>query len=212
VSKKKADVPWGALLRCVPLWALIANNFTFHYAFFILMSWLPTLYDALGADPGRMGALKMLPYLVMGVCSNVGGVLADALIGRHVGVTRTRKLLNTIGFLSASLGLLALPGARSLNRAVAVACWSMGSLALARGGYSVNHMDIAPTHAGVLMGLSNGAGSMAGMIGPWVTGRILEHAASRETAWHAACAVPAGLCTLGAAVFLLLGTGERLFD
>ena len=211
-SRKKADVPWGALLRCVPVWAIIVNNFSFHYAFFILMSWLPTLYDALGADPGRLGSLKMMPYLVMGVCSNVGGVAADALISRAVGITRTRKLLNTVGFLSASLGLLALPGARSLNAAVAVACWTMGSLAFARGGYSVNHMDIAPTHAGVLMGLSNGAGSMAGMIGPWITGRILEHAASRETAWHAACAVPAGLCTLGAAVYLLLGTGERLFD
>ena len=56
----------AALLRCVPLWALILNNFTFHYAFFILMSWLPTLYDARGADPTSMGSLKMVPYLIMG--------------------------------------------------------------------------------------------------------------------------------------------------
>jgi hypothetical protein len=70
-------VPWSQLLRCVPIWALIANNFTFHYAFFILMSWLPTLYDALGADPGTLGSLKMLPYLVMGVANGqvqAGGV------------------------------------------------------------------------------------------------------------------------------------------
>ena len=142
----------------------------------------------------------------------MGGVAADMLIARQWGVTRTRKLLNSAGFAAASIALLALPGASTLNGTVALACCAMGSLALARGGYSVNHMDIAPRHAGVLMGLSNGAGSMAGMVGPWVTGRILERAGSQAAAWHSACAVPAGLCTLGAVVFAALGTGERLFD
>lgn len=119
----------------MPLWALVVNNFTFHYAFFILMSWLPTFYHSLGADATRLGALKMLPYLVMGLASNVGGFAADALIGRGFGVTRTRKLLNSAGFAAAAAALLALPGAASLNGAVALACASMGSLALARGGY-----------------------------------------------------------------------------
>jgi ACS family sodium-dependent inorganic phosphate cotransporter len=121
-------------------------------------------------------------------------------------------VLNSAGFAAASVALLALPGTTSLNGTVAVACCAMGALALARGGYSVNHMDIAPRHAGVLMGVSNGAGSMAGMIGPWVTGRILERAASTAASWHTACAVPAGLCTLGALVYAAFGTGERLFD
>ena len=61
------------------------------------------------------------------------------------------------------------------------------------------------------MGFSNGAGSMAGMIGPWVTGRILQRVPG-EAGWHHACVVPAGLCTAGALVFAALGTGERLFD
>ena len=92
---------------------------------------------------------------------------------------------------------------------------ALGSLALARGGYSVNHMDIAPQFAGVLMGISNGAGSMAGMVGPWVTGVILESASangrSQADAWRTACMVPAAMCTVGAAIFVALGTGERLF-
>ena len=213
---RRRDVPWADLMRCIPLWALVLNNFTFHYAFFILLAWLPTLYDSLGAGPTSQGGLKMMPYLVMGVCSNIGGIAADAMIQRRVGVTLTRKAINTFGFALASLALLLLPGCTTLRGAVAVACFTMGSLALARGGYSVNHMDIAPQLAGVLMGVSNGAGSMAGMIGPWVTGRILDGSAAGDAgemraAWRAACAVPAALCTLGAAVFAILGTGERLF-
>ena len=214
-TSKRRDVPWAALLRCVPLWALVFNNFTFHYAFFILLAWLPTLYDSLGAHPTSAGGLKMMPYLIMGVCSNIGGVAADLLIQRRLGVTHTRKAINTIGFALASVALLLLPGCSTLGGAVTVACITMGALALARGGYSVNHMDIAPQLAGVLMGVSNGAGSMAGMVGPWVTGRILDGSGPGEAgtaaAWRMACTVPAGLCTLGAAVFVLFGTGERLF-
>ena len=216
-TSKRKDVPWAALARCVPLWALVFNNFTFHYAFFILLAWLPTLYDSLGAHPTAAGGLKMMPYLVMGVCSNIGGVAADLLIQRRLGVTHTRKAINTLGFSLASVALLLLPGCTTLGAAVTVACFTMGALALARGGYSVNHMDSAPQLAGVLMGVSNGAGSMAGMVGPWVTGRILDgigpggSGAETAAAWRLACGVPAGLCTLGAAVFVLFGTGERLF-
>ena len=81
-----------------------------------------------------------------GVCSNVGGVLADTMIQRRWGVTLTRKTLNSAGFAIASLALVSLPSASSLGATVAIACVAMGSLALARGGYSVNHMDIAPRH------------------------------------------------------------------
>jgi hypothetical protein len=56
---------------------------------------------------------------------------------------------------------------------------------------------------------------MAGMVGPWVTGVILEGASengrSQADAWRIACMVPAALCIVGAAIFVALGTGERLF-
>jgi len=38
----------------------------------------------------------------------------------------------------------------------------MGTLGLSRGGFSVNHMDIAPKYAGIVMGVSNTAGAAAG--------------------------------------------------
>lgn len=33
-------------------------------------------------------------------------------------------------------------------------------------GYNVNHLDIAPRYASILMGLSNGIGTIAGLICP----------------------------------------------
>jgi ACS family sodium-dependent inorganic phosphate cotransporter len=41
--------------------------------------------------------------------------------------------------------------------------------------FSVNHLDIAPQHAGVLMGLSNMAGTLPGIISPLVTGFVVQN-------------------------------------
>ncbi len=47
---------------------------------------------------------------------------------------------------------------------VAATSLALGAAGFARGGFSVNHMDIAPRHAGVFMGLSNTAGTIAGAL------------------------------------------------
>ncbi|MDA8953560.1 hypothetical protein N9H90_07305 [Pseudomonadales bacterium] len=40
------------------------------------------------------------------------------------------------------------------------------------GSHSVNHMDIGPRHAGTLMGITNAAGTILGIVGVSVTGLI----------------------------------------
>lgn len=43
-------------------------------------------------------------------------------------------------------------------------------------GYNVNHLDIAPRYASILMGLSNGIGTLAGIIVPYaLDGMIRKH-------------------------------------
>ena len=44
-----------------------------------------------------------------------------------------------------------------------VVSWLLGMAGFSRGGFSVNHMDIAPKYAGPLMGISNTAGTLAGL-------------------------------------------------
>jgi ACS family sodium-dependent inorganic phosphate cotransporter len=41
--------------------------------------------------------------------------------------------------------------------------------------FSVNHLDIAPQHAGVLMGISNTVATLPGIISPLVTGFIVQN-------------------------------------
>ena len=116
---------------------IMLNNFTFHYAFFILMSWMPTFYEQkLGLDAGSYTWLKMIPYLVMGTCSNVGGIVADKMMSsKAYSPTYVRKLLNTIGFVLAALALWSLPLCTSVGSAAFVSSVALGALAVARGLY-----------------------------------------------------------------------------
>ena len=52
---------------------------------------------------------------------------------------------------------------------------SIGFSGFIESGYFVNQLDIAPPFASVLMGVSNTAGTMAGIISPTLTGFIALH-------------------------------------
>ncbi|KAJ8774494.1 hypothetical protein K2173_016940 [Erythroxylum novogranatense] len=219
-SIKNSKIPWKRIMMSLPIWAIVANNFTFHYALYVLMNWLPTYFEqGLQLSLQEMGSSKMLPYLNMFVFSNIGGVIADHLITKRIlSVTRTRKFLNTVGFFVASLALIAIPIFRTSTGAVFCSSVALGFLALGRAGFAVNHMDIAPRYAGIVMGVSNTAGTLAGIIGVDLTGKLLEAAKTSSSdlsspeSWRAVFVIPGLLCIFSCFIFLLFSTGERIFD
>lgn len=73
-------------------------------------------------------------------------------------------ILPKAGFWGTAAALLVMPLAGSAAEGVAAVSAALGAAGVARGGFSVNHMDIAPHYAGVFMGLSNTAGTLAGPI------------------------------------------------
>ncbi|GAV57305.1 MFS_1 domain-containing protein [Cephalotus follicularis] len=215
-----AKIPWKKIMISVPVWTIVANNFTFHYALYVLMNWLPTYFEqGLQLSLQDMGSSKMMPYLNMFLFSNIGGVIADHLITKRIlSVTKTRKVLNTVGFTIASIALMALPIFRTSNGAVFCSSVALGFLALGRAGFAVNHMDIAPRYAGILMGVSNTAGTLAGIIGVDLTGKLLEAAKTASSdlsspeSWRVVFFIPGLLCVCSSFLFLLFSTGERIFD
>eukprot|EP00878_Enallax_costatus_P022442 GHUV01023807.1.p1 GENE.GHUV01023807.1~~GHUV01023807.1.p1 ORF type:complete len:425 (+),score=67.56 GHUV01023807.1:22-1275(+) len=211
-----APPPWGRMLRSSAVWAIVVNNFAFHYAFYLVMNWLPTYFDSvLRLELASLGVLKTLPYLVMFLMSNVGGWLGDILIiSRQHNVAAARKAVNTIGMVSAIVSLMLMPSATGMISGVLTTTLTMGTLGLSRGGFSVNHMDIAPKYAGMVMGISNTAGTLAGVIGVAVTGYILDAAggASSLAGWWRAHLL-ASVILLGALmVFNVFAKGTKQFD
>lgn len=217
---EKSQIPWRRIFLNLPVWAIVANNFTFHYALYVLMNWLPTYFElGLKSSLQEMGSSKMMPYLNMFIFSNIGGVIADHVITKRImSVTKARKVLNTIGFLVSSVALIAIPHFRTPDGVVLCSSLALGFLALGRAGFAVNHMDIAPRYAGIVMGVSNTAGTLAGIIGVGLTGQILEASKATDSdlsspdSWRTVFFIPGFLCILSSVVFLLFSTGERIFD
>jgi glycerol uptake facilitator-like aquaporin len=60
----------------------------------------------------------------------------------------------------------------SASLAVSFLVLSVGLSGATYSGFFINHLDIAPRFAGVLMGITNAAGMLAGIIAPYVAGAL----------------------------------------
>lgn len=205
----KPVVPWGRIFRSSAVWALVFNHFCANWGFYVILSWLPRYFaDVHGLDLKGAGYASLLPWVVMFAMTNVGAQLADGLLKRGRSVTFVRKLMQSIGFFGAAAALLAIGQAHTVPLAIGLMCVALGLGSFALSGFGSNHLDIAPRYAGALMGLSNTAGTLPGVIGVAVTGYILAATGS----WPLVLGIAAGLYVAGGIVWLIFSTGEKLFD
>ena len=61
-----------------------------------------------------------------------------------------------------------------MEDAIAFLILGVGFSGLNATGYAVNHLDIAPRYAGILMGLSNTFATIPGFLSPMLTGMITK--------------------------------------
>jgi ACS family sodium-dependent inorganic phosphate cotransporter len=201
--------PWSALFANSAVWALIIAHFCNNWSLYVLLSWLPTFVNkGLGVNYAAVGVFTMMPNVSSFVFFNLAGSVADRLISRGMDVGRVRKLMMTIAFggLGAALAVVGYVHTAWMAIAIMSAGTALGSFVV--GGFSVNHMDIAPRHAGTLMGITNTAGTIPGVVGVYVTGVILQATGS----WTLVFQLTAAVTIAGLVVFLLFGSGRRQFD
>jgi MFS transporter, ACS family, solute carrier family 17 (sodium-dependent inorganic phosphate cotransporter), other len=126
----------------------------------------------------------------------------------------SRKIVNGVGFWATVVLLLLMPAASTVFQGLVILSLCLGACGLSRGGFSVNHMDIAPKYAGVVMGISNTAGTVSGIIGVSATGFILESAggSTERAGWYQSHALAALLLVGASLFFIIAGRGSRLFS
>ena len=84
---------------------------------------------------------------------------------------------------------------------------AQGADAWSQSGLYSNHQDIGPRYAGVLLGLSNTAGVLAGVVGTYATGVILQNGC-----WADVWRVSVALYLVGTLIWNTMSTGEKFFD
>ena len=213
-STPRAPTPFKLLLSKAPTWACIIANFVNNWGFFILLAWMPLYFkQVVGLNLRAAAWFSALPWATMAASGVVAGTLADNLINsRGWSTTKTRKFIQGVGFIGPALCLIVLAacGANmTAARAVATLTIACGCTAFTQAGFLVNFQEIGPKYAGVLHGMANTAGSIAGMLGTYATGAVLEATGGN---WSAVLYVTAGVYLFGAATWLTMSTGERVFD
>lgn len=208
-SAQSPPTPWRALLTNMPVWAIIVAHFCNNWSLYVLLAWLPTFVNkGLGVDYASIGIYAMMPHIASFICLNIAGNFADRMIGRGISITRVRKIMMTVGFGGIIVSLMVVGGIKDAFSAIAVMTAGSALGAFVIGGFFVNHMDIAPQHAGTLMGITNTAGTIPGIIGVAVSGWILETTGS----WALLFQVTAAVTAFGLVFYLLFASGERQVD
>jgi len=200
------SIPWGGIFREKAVWAIILAHVCNNWGLFILLLWMPTyLHRSMGVPMARVGNYALIPWLATFFMSNVGGWGCDWLLARGLSITALRKLMQSIAFGLGALPLFILPSIHTPAAAVLLLTMSTMSSALAFSGFGVNHLDIGPRYAGVLMGISNTAASVPGIIGVAVTGLILQATGSFAMVFY----LTAAIYLIGLCGYLIWGSGEQ---
>ena len=107
---------------------------------------------------------------------------------------------------------------------ICLLCIAVGASGFPFAGFNVNHLDIAPKYAGVLMGITNTAATIPGFLAPMLTDDITTADPITEkekllSQWRTVFYIAAGVYAVGSFFFLIgasgvkqswaLGAGER---
>ncbi|NXF28284.1 VGLU1 protein, partial [Rhodinocichla rosea] len=177
--------PWRQFFTSMPVYAIIVANFCRSWTFYLLLISQPAYFEEVfGFEISKVGLLSALPHLVMTIVVPIGGQIADFLRSRGLmSTTNVRKMMNCGGFGMEATLLLVVGYSHSRAVAISFLVLAVGFSGFAISGFNVNHLDIAPRYASVLMGLSNGVGTLSGMVCPLIVGALTRHKTREEWQW-----------------------------
>ncbi|KAL6755902.1 carbohydrate transporter [Haematococcus lacustris] len=229
-------VPWLAFFSSPPVWAVTVAHFCFNWGYYTLLAWLPSYFElALGLNVEKSSILTLIPYLAMTAMMPLVGPVADNMVDRGVPLTTVRKVCQGIAFVGPAVCMVGCAlltpsasavtaGAAASSAAVAAglqaiptagvpvaALVGLMSLAFAlsawsRAGLYCNHQDLSPKYAGTLLGITNTAGALPGVLGVTAAGYLLD----TTNSWALALFYPTAACQLfGALIYTIFASSER---
>jgi len=203
--------PWKSMMTSKPVWAIIIAHFSENWGFYTLLTGMPTfMKDVLGYKLDQAGFLAAFPYLLMAGIVQSAGILADyARTKGRLSTTAVRKLF-TCGSYACQfvfMSLTALLLTEGGGGTITFISLSLGCGGFAWAGFSVNHLDVAPQYAAILMGISNTIGTIPGIISPAITGYLVED--KSVASWQHVFVITAFVYALGAVFYGIFASGDR---
>jgi MFS family permease len=189
----------GEIVRLRSFWGTAMGHFCANYLLYFLMSWLPYyLVHERHLSMQFMAETAALLYALDSVSSIATGWMADRRIAAGADACSVRKWSMAIGFVIAAMALLAFAAADTATYLPCLACVSIGSGIASSGPYAMGQTLAGPHLAGRWVGLQNCFANIAGVVGPALTGFLVD----RTGSFAAALTLAAGVALMGAAAWI----------
>jgi len=214
-SKKSSKIPYGSFMKSSAVWAVVTAHFCHNWGYYTLLAWLPSYFESV-LQLNLTGAARMslVPYVAMALMIPVVGAAADGLQEKY-STTNTRKIAQGIAFVGPAVCMIACAFLSPVAIAYKPLLLTVLSVAFAlstfsRGGLYCNHQDLSPKYAAALLGISNTAGAIPGIIGVWMTGKLFDITGGD---WGMSLFVPiVAAQLLGFIVFTVFGSGKQIWE
>jgi len=187
-------VPLGLLMTKWPLWSMSIVHALGNYCFYFLLAWLPLfLTKSRGFSIGEMTMLATLGYAVQGACALSFGHFSDwwTRSGRSEAACRRWMMV-----ASQSLAAFAILGLAFAHDAVTIGillCLAgAASASLSLNLYAVAQMFAGPRASGTWVGVQNAIGNLSGIIGPIITGIVVQRSGYNSAFMLTAAVAAAG--------------------
>ena len=193
-------------LRSPAVLVVLSSSFAFHWTFYTLLSWLPFLFHEQEVDST---VLRATPFIAMWAVTASSGAAADAL-AKRLGTLSSRKLMTCGGLCLSTVPCHFLRPGMGAQMSVLLIALCLGCATISRGGFGINHLDLAPAHAGLVLALVNSAGTVAGVVGVAVAGALLDGDGQSE--WGLVFALSGCVAIAGSLLFAIFASVEDQFS
>jgi MFS family permease len=189
------------ILRQRALWGAGLGHFAGNYTFYFMLSWLPFyMVRERGYSTEGMGVLLSVAFAMNAIGSYLGGWAIDRWIARGGSMNFIYKLSLALSHGGAIACMLAIALG---NEPVALAAIFLFQLLCGIGSpgvFAIPQIIAGERAAGRWVGIQNLMGNVSGMIGPWLTGAIVESTGHFQYAFF----LGAGVAVLGTCSWLLI--------
>lgn len=168
-------VQMAEVMRQPAAWMMGVGHFFNTYGFYFVLAWLPLfLVKNRGLSILEMTSILTILYLVQGTASLMAGWLSDRLSALY-DESLVRRLMMAIGLALVAVSIF---GVSRANSTAELMGWLVvAGFAFAPGGsqcYALAQMYAGRRASGPFVGVMNGVGNISGIVGPILTGLLVD--------------------------------------
>ncbi|WP_406633295.1 MFS transporter [Amycolatopsis sp. WGS_07] len=213
-AKSAADeprVPYRRILLNGTWLGGFLAGFAAYWALAVLVAWVPHyLETALHYSTVTTGTLVALPWIASVVFNLAQGTVSDWLMRRGVSSRVARGVLGGIAVLLSGLAMLVFPhvGRGWFQIALLTVAFSLGGVVFALG--VTMNAEISPTRQrGAVLSITVGLVTTAGLLAPYLTGRLIQAASSPGSGFTLAFTISGLLSIVGGLLAVVFVNPDR---